>query len=76
MGIAMVVLGVPEQGLLCVICRWNEFGGRGQFQGRREVRADASGFFGGRDHPLIEGVADAAALGLILNHDKADEISA
>ena len=38
--------------------------------------ADAGGFFGGGDHPLIEGGADAAALGLVFDDDEADEVAA
>ena len=52
------------------------FGGRGQLQRSGEVGADAGGFFGGGDHPLIEGVADGAALGLVFDDDEANEVAA
>jgi hypothetical protein len=38
-----------------------------------EVSTQASGFLGGSCHPLIEGGADAAALGLIFDDDEAEE---
>ena len=53
-------------------------GGRGRprhtgwFQGL-EVGGDAGGFFGGGEHPLVEGSADAAALGLVFDDDEAKE---
>ena len=34
------------------------------------------GFFGGRGHPLIEGAADGAALGLVFDDDEAYEVAA
>ena len=51
------------------------FGCWGQLQGGGEVGADAGRFFGGGDDPLIEGGADAAALGLIVDLDEAHEIA-
>src|SRR5208337_1421791 len=43
------------------------------FQRRREAGGDAARFFGGREHPLIEGAADAAALVLVGDDDEAEE---
>ncbi len=48
---------------------------RGKFQRSGKVRADASGFFGGGNDPLIEGAADAATLGLVVDLDEANEIT-
>ena len=72
----IAILGTFEQGRLRVICGWNVFGCGSQFQGGSEVGADAGGFFGGGDHPLIEGVAYGAALGLVFDDDEADEVAA
>jgi hypothetical protein len=41
-----------------------------------EVGANAARFFGGGEHPLIEGGADAAALRLIFDHHEAKEATA
>src|SRR5271156_3965585 len=38
-----------------------------------EVGANAARFFGGGEHPLIEGTADAAALVLVFDDDEAQE---
>jgi hypothetical protein len=38
-----------------------------------EFGGQASRFFGRGEHPLIEGGADAAALGLVFDYDEANE---
>ena len=62
-------------GIAAVIGLRDVFGGWGQFQRSGEVGADAGGFFCGGNHPLIEGAADAAALGLVFDDDEADEVA-
>ena len=44
-----------------------------EFQRGLEVDAEARGFFGGRMHPLVEGVADVATLGLVFYDYEAEE---
>lgn len=46
---------------------------RGEFQRRRKSSGDSRGFFGGGEHPLIEGATDAAALILVFDNDEAEE---
>ena len=43
------------------------------FERRREVSGDTASFFGGGEHPLIEGAANAAALVLIRDDHEAEE---
>jgi len=45
----------------------------GQFQRRREVGGQAARLFGGGEHPLVEGIADAAALVLVFDDYEAQE---
>ena len=65
-----------EKGLLTVVGLRNVFGRWGQFQGSGEMGANAGRLFGGGDDPLIEGVADTATLGLVVDHDVAGEVTA
>src|SRR5271169_365123 len=67
---------VFKEAWLRVIRRWNVFGCGSQFQGTGEVGADAGHFLGGGDHPLIEGAADGATLGLVFNDHETDEVAA
>ncbi len=46
-----------------------------EFQRSGEVGADAGRLFGGGNDPLIEGGADAAALGLVVDLDETNEIA-
>src|ERR1019366_7945090 len=46
-----------------------------EFQRGGEMGAYAGGFFGGGDHPLIKGAADAAALGGVFDDDEAHEVA-
>src|SRR5580658_2657610 len=68
--------GAGEEGLLGLVGAGDVFRRGGEFQGTREGRADAGGFFGGGGQPLIQGGADAAALGRVFDDDEADEIAA
>jgi hypothetical protein len=49
---------------------------RSELQRRLEVRRQAGGLFGGIEYPVVEGGADAAALGLVFDDDEAEEAAA
>ena len=44
-----------------------------QFHRGRESSRNANGFFGGGEHPLIKGTANAAALVLVFDDDEAEK---